>query len=337
MNKKILAIIGIILLIFTSFNVCFASSDLKTLEKQYTVDYKMADEFYNSIDKTIFQNKVGYELNKISRVDNLKTLTKDKEIVETIETNTNNLKKVIKMFNTTKDCEDDGYSGVLTRNNSTLKISIKNSYQEEYKVYLQKTYSNVSSNELNDVPKTIQKNGIIYYLVNPVWSISETESVGNNDVPVKYNGTMYYEGVKTKTIITSYSATIKYTGVLEKKVPDTTTFTVHYKEVKEYGQIISAIVGTTGIIFFSGIVLFSLKNVKVYNFQNGEYKLVKRIHLSKNKKLIDLTPASPQTRSYKIVLSKSLYKSIKGKNVKFKYFDKYINSNINNKEFEVIM
>lgn len=337
MNKKILIITNLVIILLASFNVCFASSDLKTLERTNTVDYKVADEFYNNIDKTIVEDKVCYELKNVNRIDNFKTLTKEKEIIEERVTNTNNLEKVISLFNETKDVEKDGYTGTLTRDNSTLKVEIKDSYQEEYKVYLQKSYDNVPSNELNDIPKEIKVKGTTYYLVNPVWTISETTKVSDNDVPIKYNGTMYYEGVKSKTIVTSYLATIKYTGALEKQVPDTTTFTVQYKEVKEYSQIIKTIAATSGIIFFSGIIIFNIKNVKIYNLQNGEYKLIKKVHLNKNKMLIDLTPINLQTRSYKIVLSKSLYKAIKGKNVKFKYFDKIINSNIDNREFEVIM
>lgn len=148
---------------------------------------------------------------------------------------------------------------------------------------------------------------------------------------------MYYEGVKTKIIVTSYLATVKYSGALEKQVPDTTTFTAQYEEVKEYGYIVPAIVGTTGIIFFSGIILFGLKNIKVYNLQDGEYKLVKRLHLNKNKLLIDLTPTSLQTKAYKIVLSKSLYRMIRNKNAKIKYFDKVQNYQILNKEFEIMV
>ena len=336
MNKKILIITNLIIILLASINVCYAS-DIKTLEKEYTVDYKNADDFYNSIDKTIFENKIGYELANIDRTDNLKTLTKEKEVIETLETNTDNLEKVISMFNETKDSQEDGYTGILKRDNSSLKIAIDKSYQEEYKVYLQKTYKNVPSNELNDIPKTIKSNGTTYYLINPVWTISETTKVSDNDVPLKYNGTMYYEGVKSKTIVTSYLATIKYSGELSKQVPDTTTFKVRYKEVKDYSGIINTILATSGIILFSGIIIFNIRNVKIYNLQNGEYKLIKKIHLNKNKMLIDLTPTNLQTRSYKIVLSKSLYKSIKGNNVKFKYFDKIINSNIDSREFEVIM
>ena len=335
MSKKILGITSILIILLGCFSVCFASSDLLTLNREHIVDYKIADEFYDSIDKTIVEDQVCYELKNVDRVDNFKTLTKEQETIVERVTNTNNLEKVISLFNETKDFEDDGYTGTLVRDNSTLKVQIKDSYQEEYKVYLQKSYDNVPSNELNDIPKEIKENGTTYYLVNPVWNIAETEMVSNNEVPVKYNGTMYYEGIKTKTIITSYLATIKYTGTLEKQVPDTTTFTAKYEEVKEYGYIVPSIVGTTGIIFFSGIILFGLKNVKIYNLQNGEYKLVKKSHLNRNKLFIDLTPINLQTKAYKIVLSKSLYRTIRGKNVKFKYFDKLHTYTIVNQEFKI--
>lgn len=338
MNKKILVITGIIIILLANLSVCFASSDLRIVEKEYTVDYKMADEFYNSIEKNIIEDKIGYELNNIERTDNFKTLTREKEIIEEKVTNTNNLEEVIKLFNDTKDIEEDSYVGILKRDNSSLKVEIKDSYQEEYKVYLQKNYDNVSSNELNDIPKKITQNGTTYYLINPVWNVAKTENISDGEVPVKYDGIMYYEAIKTKTIITSYLATIKYDGVLEKEVPNTTTFTVTYKEVKEYGNIVSAIAGTTGFIFVSGIVLLNLKNVKIYNLQNGEYKLVKKLHLNKDKKLfINLTPTKKEDRIYKIVLAKSLYKAVKGKNIKIKYYDRQQNYNIQNREFEVMI
>lgn len=343
MNKKIVTIISIIIILLGCFSVCYASNsdNLATLEKQYTVDYKTADDFYNSIEKEITENKVCYELKDIDRVDNFKTLTKEQEIIEEQTTNTNDIQKVINLFNKSKEYEEDEYTGTLKRDNSTLNIKVNNSYQEEYKVYLQKSYDNVSSNELNNIPKTIKENGITYYLVNPVWNVSKTENISDNAVPVTYNGTMYYEGVKTRTIVTSYLATIKYVGTLEKQVPDSTTFTAIYEEKESNNNYtIPVIAGTTGtiIIFFSGIILFSFNNVKIYNSQKGQYKLVKKAHLNKNKRFIDLTPNNDfQTRLYKIVLSKSLYKEIKGKKIRIKYFDKQNDYEIINREFEVII
>ena len=80
-------------------SVCFASSDLQTLKREHIVDYKVADEFYDSIDKTIVEDKICYELKNVDRVDNFKTLTKEQETIEERVTNTNNLEKVISLFN----------------------------------------------------------------------------------------------------------------------------------------------------------------------------------------------------------------------------------------------
>ena len=157
---------------------------------------------------------------------------------------------------------------------------------------------------------------------------------------------MKYEGKDTRTIVTRYIAKIKYTGTLEKQIKDTTTFTAKYKEVesskpetkKEENKVIpQAVVGTTGILCVCGIVLLNSKNVKIYNLIDGEYILVRKVHLSERKMLVDLTPYNYQSRSYKIIVSKSLFKKIRGKTVKFKYFDKQYNYNIQNREFEVLV
>ena len=138
MSKKILLSLSIIMIILASLSVCFASSNLKTLEKQITVDYKMSDDSYSKINKSLVENKTYYELEDVDRKDNLKTLTINYEVIDSKETTTNNLEKVIEMFNPTKDIEKDGYTGTITRDNSSLNISIKDSYKEEYKVYLQR-------------------------------------------------------------------------------------------------------------------------------------------------------------------------------------------------------
>ena len=72
MSKKILLSLSIIMIILASLSVCFASSNLKTLEKQITVDYKMSDDSYSKINKSLVENKTYYELEDVDRKDNLK-------------------------------------------------------------------------------------------------------------------------------------------------------------------------------------------------------------------------------------------------------------------------
>ena len=61
MSKKILVITSLIIILLGCFSVCFASSDIQTLKREHIVDYKIADEFYDSINKTIVEDKICYE------------------------------------------------------------------------------------------------------------------------------------------------------------------------------------------------------------------------------------------------------------------------------------
>lgn len=345
MNKKMLVTLGVTGLMLVNVGFSFATSP-NVIEKSKKVDYSASQEYYDSMNKTIVENGKKYELQDVQRKDNLKTESKNYETTEEKIIDASYKSSAISYFDESKNIEDDGFKGTITRDDSSIELTPADSYKEEYKVYLQRKYTNVSSNELNNIPKEIKENGLTYYLVNPVWDVTETEEVDGSQVPVKYSGTMKYEGKNTRTIVTSYIAKVKYTGTLEKQVKDTTTFTAKYKEVesikpetkKEENKVVpQAVVGTTGILCVCGIVLLTSKNVKIYNLIDGEYVLVRKAHLSEGKMFVDLTPYNYQSRSYKIIISKSLYKKIRGKTVKFKYFDKQYNYNIQNREFEVLV
>lgn len=345
MNKKMLVTLGVTGLMLVNVGFSFATSP-NVIEKSKNVDYSVSQEYYDSIDKTIVENGIKYELQDVKRKDNLKTESKKYETTEEKIIDASNKSSAISFFDESKNIEDDGFKGTISRDDSSIELTPADSYREEYKVYLQRKYNDVSSNELNNIPKELKENGLTYYLVNPVWDVTETEEVDGNQVPVKYSGTMKYEGKNTRTIVTSYIAKVRYVGTLEKQVKDTTTFTAKYKEVenvkpetkKEEEKVIpQAVFGTTGILCVCGIILLNSKNVKIYNLIDGEYVLVRKAHLSEGKMLVDLTPYNYQSRSYKIIISKSLYKKIRGKTVKFKYFDKQYNYNIQNREFEVLV
>ena len=170
---------------------------------------------------------------------------------------------MLDLFENKKQVNEEGYTGELELQVDSLDIKVNESYREEYKVYLQKTYNNVSSNELNDIPKQIQEKGITYYLVKPVWNVSEKQQIGDNEVPVTYNGIMYYEGVKVRTIIKNYKAIVSYTGKLEKETVETVTFNMQYEKMKtQNNNIVPVVTTTSGIIIFSGIILLKRKNKK---------------------------------------------------------------------------
>lgn len=335
---KIFSLITIVTLLLGT--TCYATNKngLKIIEKQDVINIEEVEDYRNSILDEIIENDVQYKLESIKETENKATLSKDKKICKEIVVTTNNKSEILKMFENKKDIQEDGYSGKLKLQTNSLTVKINNSYQKEYKVYLQKTYKNIKSNELNDVPKEIKKDGVTYYLVNPVWKIGKTEKIGNNEIPLTYNGTMYYEGKKAKEIVKDYKATVEYEGTLEKEVVSSITINMKYKEVPKEANYIVPITTTTGaIIVFSGIVILKRKNAKIYNYDNvkGKYNYIKKIHIDKKESIITITTLKKKSNKYKIVLANRIFKELQDKNIVIKYFDKQIFYKVKEKEFEI--
>ena len=261
MNK--IRTIGLILIVILMFSTnCFGKvGELQIYEENKTIPIEQALEYKNNIKNEIIIDNTKYQLTDIKEQENKKALIRDKNLIEELIVNTNDKNNVLDLFENKKQVNEEGYIGELELQVDSLDIKVNESYREEYKVYLQKTYNNVSSNELNDIPKQIQEKGITYYLVKPVWNVSEKQQIGDNEVPVTYNGIMYYEGVKVRTIIKNYKATVSYNGKLEKEMVETVTFNMQYEKMKtQDNNIVPVVTTTSGIIIFSGIILLKRKN-----------------------------------------------------------------------------
>ncbi len=339
MNKT--SIVGLSLLLILTFSTnCFAKTDpqdLRLYEENRTVSIENHKEYKNSIANEITVNGIKYQLKDIKEQENKITLTKSKEEQEQKIVNTSNKYSALNSFEQEKQIEEEGYSGIIELQQDSVNLVANESYIEEYKVSLKKEYNNVPQNELNEIPKTIQENGTTYYLINPVWHIAETQNVDGQDIPITYNGEMNYEGIKQRRVIKNYIATVSYKGALEKEEVNSMTYNLTYEEIKTEKKDYTPVVlsTATGIIFFSGLIILRRKNIFVYNNSNGKWRLVKKLHISKNDSLINITPSIPMSCKYRIVLNKKLYNDLLNKNMTIKYFDKQYIYEIKEKEFEI--
>ena len=269
MNKSKIVSLSILLITLFSTN-CFATTnDLKIHEIDTTVPIEEVEQFRKDIQNEITIDNIKYELQNVSEYENKETKTQKKEQVKQKVVYTNNKYDVLNMFESKIEMTEDKMSGILELQNHSLDLKVNDSYIEQYKVSLTENYENVPSNELNDVPKIIEENGITYYLINPIWNISQVEKVEGQDIPTAYSGEMKYEGIKERTIVKSYLATVTYKGILEKEEVDSVTFKITYQEIPQeiteekpnYIPIIAT--AGTGIVVVSGILLWRKKKNKV--------------------------------------------------------------------------
>ncbi len=339
MNKVKIVGLSLLLLVVFSTN-CFAKTEeLKIHQENRTVSIENAEEYKSNIENEITLDGIVYHLKDIKEQENKVTLTKNKEFKEQAIDKTNDKYSALALFEEKIQIEEDGYTGIVELQNDSLDLKINDSYIEPYKVTLKREYNNVLANELNDIPKTIEANGTTYYLIDPVWNVAQTQNIDGHNIPIAYHGIMNYEGIKERRIIRNYIATVTYKGTLEKEETDSITYHLTYEEVqtKEKDYTIPVVATTTaGIAIFSGIIIFKRKNIYIYNNKNNNWKLIKKLHLAKNERLINITPLTPSvSRKYKIVLSNKLYHALLHSNITIKYFDKQYIYEVKEKEFEI--
>ena len=323
-------------------------NNLKTFEEEKTIKVNQIEDYKKTLEQEISKEGITYKLENITQEENTKVVSKNKKVTKELIVNTNDKYEILNIFEQEINIKEDGYTGTLKIDNSSVTIEPNDSYKEEYKVYYEKEYKNVERNELNDIPKMIKKDNVTYYLVEPVWEVSQTQIIDGQVVPVLYNGIMKYEAIKERTVVTNYIATVKYNGKLEKEVVDTVTLTVEYTEVPtqkieekqetKSNSIIPTVATGTGIIICSGIILISRKNVSIYNYKNNTWKLVRKTKVKANEKIIDITPQNEElSKKYKIVLKNDLYNKWYGQNITIKYFDKQFIYNVKNSEIEIVV
>jgi len=127
-------------------------------------------------------------------------------------------------FAETLDYEQDGYAGILDRNDATLTVAAVGTKNVSKTVTTTRKYSGLARNDMSALAQTYK--GLV--LISADWRDERTgQSVrGFTDgVPGPYSAVAYYRGVQTVKVPTEYEAKITYTGTVTKK-------TVAGKEIK---------------------------------------------------------------------------------------------------------
>lgn len=322
-------------------------NNLKTFEEEKTIKVSQVEDYKKTLRQEINKDGITYKLENIVEKENIKVVYKNKEITKDLIVNTTDKYEVLDMFEQKLNVKEDEYTGTLKLDNLSISIKPNDSYREQYKVYYEEKYENVKSNELNDIPKTIKKDGIVYYLINPVWTVAETQNIDGQAVPVSYNGIMKYEAIKVRTIVSNYKATVKYSGELKKEVVDSVTFILQYEEIpidkgenenKQSNMLPTVATTGTGIILCSGIIWLSRKNVLIYNYKNNKWNLIKKTKIKNNETKINITPIRMEkSRKYKIVLNNRLFNKLRNQNIIIKYYDKQFICEVKEKEIEIMV
>lgn len=250
--------------------------------------------FIPSIQQEIEENDNKYKLFNYSKQEdeeNSKVVTAYKKDI--IKNNTK--EAIINHFGNNLDYDDGEYSGTITLKDYDVKTISNGKYEaiDEKKI----NFSKYSKNDLDNIEKEKNINGITYYLINVNWENDETEIIDGQEVPLTYKGTMIYQAVVTKNNPFSYEITVTYEGNVSKKDP-MYLYTLEYERVKEEPVVINEektdytipaiIISGLGIALVI-IYLIGKNTAQVYVKTDKGFKLLKVVRLSKKNNLINLS------------------------------------------------
>ena len=157
--------------------------------------------------------------------------SKDKRVQEevvVIETAKKDLSVVLAHLSPTIDYVDDGYTGKLALDHTTITTEAAGYTNKSYTVTETKEIGNLPSNDLSYLPSTASKEGKVLSLASVDWQVQATSLVGDLLVPSQYKAVATYSSKASYSAATGYLTTATYLGEVSKNDVENITYTITY-------------------------------------------------------------------------------------------------------------
>jgi len=344
MMKKLLKRTGMVLLstiLLTTAN-CFATTNeeifvkdnIEYIKRTYIVSQEQENDFLLNLEKEFKIDKKTYQLESSTKTGGDIIETIDINTTKTIKSDSNKTSKIIEKLQEKIKYDKNDFIGTYKLDINSINIKTQYNGYKEYLIEDTKTYSNLDTNDLNNIPKQIMKDGMILDLITTNWEVTETRQLQDNSIPSKYKATCYYATKKRVDNPLTYIVTAEYNGTADKVIENDFTYEIIYKHIStdiNYIPTIVVLSSTTLIV----VILFirRKKNVIIYNFQNKVWKEIGKQRISKPIVKLDRYNYKVKSNRYKIELDEEFINKHNGKMIKIKRqkrtIDKFLNKSNN--------
>jgi len=287
------------------------------LKYKYEVNKEEKDEFIESLEKEIIYEEKDYKLSnyKVKEQDytDIIEISDIKEII----TNSSSINEVLDILPKVINYDKDGYIGTSNLDYESIEvIPIYNGYYEEYIDEI-KQYFDLTRNDMDFIPKEIEKDNHTLHLINVDWFKQTNKNTGEFEIVDLYRGEALYRGVKRIYNPYTYRVIAKYNGIAKNKIEKPYLIEVKYEEIipeiveiKKENVALPVMVVTTSSIFVVILLVYFSNKVKVYC--NGKY--IGRYKIKKG--TIDITSSNLNENNYVMKFNNRLYRKYKGKIIK---------------------
>lgn len=340
MIKKILKISTAIILLTVIFNTlnCFATAnekifikeDIEYIKKTYSISQEQEGEFLFNLEKEVKIGKKTYQLDNKVKTGGNTTETINISTTRTIETDSNKLEDILQQLPENIDYNKNNFVGKYKLDVNSLDIKTQYNGYKEKLIKETKIYTDLDTNDLNNIPKQIKKDGRTLDLITTNWEVTETRKIQKNSIPSKYKAICYYATkIKVNNPLT-YVITAQYNGTADKTIENDYIYEITYKHIATDKNYMPAIILASGVTLIILIIIITKKNnVTIYNFYNNEWKEIGKQRISRPIVKLDRYNYKTKSNMYRIVIDEKFIDENNGKMLKLIRQDKVVEKLIN--------
>ena len=170
-----------------------------------------------------------YELAEITKRETANADARNHSERVTVDTATNEMAAIIALLEPSMDYKsDDGYSGVLQLDISSIKVESAGTKSSSFAVTATREYPHLSSNDSSLIPKTITENSRTLELSGIDWRVQNYTTIDYEKIPDAYTAVATYSGTGWRTITVGYVTTAEYSGSVSKILSGRTVYSAYF-------------------------------------------------------------------------------------------------------------
>lgn len=283
--KKIITILAGVLLIGTT--TAFAaeypsevtySKDDGIFEVRKTYEMQIGEEPSMQTKQSFEQDGYSFSLTDMLRQELPEQQTRDYTETVTVSSASKELTEILPLLEETRTVTtEDGFTGVLKLDTGTITVEPAGYKNSSWTVSATRTYPNLSSMDLEYIPKTTVENGRTLNFSAVEWRTDNTETVDDDVIGDRFSAVVTYTGTASSRNVTGYTVTAEYNGQVERVLLDKVQYVAVFHGtpvVTEEEAIMDwrylAIVGVLLLLCAGGFCTAKIKNRKKEGEHNDE-------------------------------------------------------------------
>lgn len=222
--KKTITIMAVFLLL--SMNTVFAaeypsqvSYNLNNgiFEVRKTYEMQVDEEPSAQAKQSFEQDGYSFVLTDMLRQELPEQQSKEYTETVTVSSESKELTAILPLLADTKAVTtEDGFTGTLKLDTGSITVEPAGYKNNSWTVSATRTYPNLSSMDLEHIPKTTTENGRTLNFSTVDWQTDNTENVDDDTIGNRFSAVVTYTGTASSRNVTGYTVTAQYSGEVKK-------------------------------------------------------------------------------------------------------------------------